>query len=190
MQAFCENFQLLGGLLEGDQPETSGLGWIKSPMMFRNRAGRSSRSSGPASEFDYPTLSEACCAAPFLKLWPEKPVSERPAWARRDFRMEITETRLKAALDSINKGADAGRLTWSNNQRRAVTGQVGSPVADKMICTPEYLISVLLRLRRRTAYWSFSANRTSDRVTFRLVKEGLLRSEGEYQVSKALPKLS
>ena len=55
MQVFCKISQLFEGLLEAVQSETSDQGEIKSPTMFSNRAEKSLRSSGPASESDYLT---------------------------------------------------------------------------------------------------------------------------------------
>ena len=64
-----------------------------------------------------------------------------------------------------NSGAVRGCGSRMNKVRSAVTGQVLSCVAAKMISTPVWLTSVLLRLSRRIACWSPSENVISDRVS-------------------------
>ncbi len=53
-----------------------------------------------------------------------------------------------------------------NSLLRAATGHVCSPVAARIICTPVCSTSVLLRLSRKVVYWSPSANKKSDLVSF------------------------
>ena len=57
----------------------------------------------------HPQIGGMLCGS-FSETMTGKPVSEGSAWIRRNFKIGITETRLKEPLDSINKGANAGRL--------------------------------------------------------------------------------
>lgn len=113
---------------------------------------------------------------PKTMTWKEKRAS-----AKRAFRMEITENWLKAALESINKGADADSLTWSNSRQRAATGHVDLLMTNKIICTTVYMLNISFTSLKtedsRLIILSKSNFRTGD---FQVYKRVVLRAEEEY----------
>ena len=82
----------------------------------------------------------------------------------RRARFYSTPWRENAADWSLKRGALGRRGSCMNSLLSAATGHVRSPVATRIICTPVCSVSVLLRFRRRMAYWSPSAKEMSDLV--------------------------
>ncbi len=102
--------------------------------------------------------------------------------------MATTFRKENATDESLNSGAFDGRGSCMNSLLRAATRHVCSPVAVRIIYTPVCSTSVLLRLSRKFAYWSPSANDISDLGSFVLVKVDFLASASVYVISPSLIK--
>lgn len=92
------------------------------------------------------------------------------------------------ALEENRKRGAFGRRRSLKSFRSTQIGHVFLPIATSIICTPVYLVSVLLLFKHKIAYWLPSANVISDLLTFVFANEAFFASVAVYVISLILMK--
>jgi hypothetical protein len=102
-------------------------------------------------------------------------------WLRRFRNITMTIDLIKM-ISRWKRNAFINCESMIKRWRKTITRHVFSLMTTRIICISMWLTSVLLLLKRKIAYWSFSTKETSSRVVLTRSKTIFLRFASEYVI--------